>query len=183
MEFSTSKPVDVVVMELLDTGLVAEMQVPALNALRQNGVIGPATRVIPEKIHCYLELVEYDFEFYGFTMRHVVQARNCGVERRIRRLLSDSLCYQTVDCRTWIPPTIDAAMRMRAVRDGVVNAVRLRTQTVLCDGCTLWETSDMNMPVIVPVEPTAVTSESEITISIRYVLGQGYGRLEVRLDR
>ena len=75
----TETPVDVVVMEMLDTGLLAELQAPALNALRENGVIGPHTRVIPEPAALYAESIEYDFD--GFAMPYVIQARNAGVEK------------------------------------------------------------------------------------------------------
>ena len=46
--------VDVVVAEMIETWLLDELQVPALNALRRNGVIGPHTRVIPGRYEAFL---------------------------------------------------------------------------------------------------------------------------------
>ena len=48
--------IDVFIGELIDTGLMDEMQVPVINALRGRGVIDPGTRLIPEKYTTFVEL-------------------------------------------------------------------------------------------------------------------------------
>ena len=61
----------------------------------------------------------------------------------------------------------------------VLNALRLSTRTTLCKGSELWETSDMNMPVILPVPAMQVEPGQSIAVSLRYVPGGGYERLTV----
>lgn len=59
---------DVVIGELVETGLLDEMQVAVMNALHHRGVIGPGTRVVPATYSTYVQLAETDDRFYGFTV-------------------------------------------------------------------------------------------------------------------
>ena len=52
------RPADVVVAELIDTGLIDEVQVPVLNAFHARGVVGPRTRLVPERYATSVELVD-----------------------------------------------------------------------------------------------------------------------------
>jgi hypothetical protein len=46
---------------------------------------------------------------------------------------------------------------------------------------TIWETSDMNMPVVIPVDPLQVRRGEEIRVSIHYFMGCGYASLRVQV--
>jgi type I protein arginine methyltransferase len=179
-EFRTAAPADVVIVEMLDTGLITEMQAPVLNALRRHNVIGPRTRVLPEGVRCCVELVEYDFDFYGFTMPLIVQARNAGVQARVRMPLSEKIVYREVAFAGRIPTAVDESLTVRVGKGGVLNAVRLSTETILCRDFSIWETSDMNMPVIVPVGPLEVKRGDEVQLSIGYIMACGYSSLDIR---
>ena len=173
------EPVDVLIMELLDTGLIGEEQVPALNALRSHGVISEKTKLIPERASCALQLVEYDFAFYGFSMPMIVQARNRGVGSRIKKRLSRTIAYRQVDFRSHVDTRVEEDVRIAVQRPGTCNALLLRTQIRLDKGISLWETSDMNMPVVVPITPLEVSRGDEVRIQIRYDMGKGFESLTV----
>jgi predicted RNA methylase len=183
LRFRLDAPVDVVIMEMLDTGLIAELQAPALNALRSSGVIGPQTRVIPQQVSCHAELIEYDFEFYGFAMRHVVQARNAGVDQRVRRRLAKRIVYQELDLQSLVTSLVNHTAAICIDQSGSVNAVRLETHTLLCEGQALWETSDMNMPVIVPVPALGVERAELVWFSLSYTAGGGYDSLRLSVTK
>ena len=72
--FYRKSSVDVVMMELMDTWLVAEHQGVVMNALHKNGTIEKKTRLIPYRYQCALTLADYDFSFYGNRMPFVIQA-------------------------------------------------------------------------------------------------------------
>ena len=178
-EFMLDKPVDVLIMELLDTGLIAESQAPALNALRRNGVIDSHTRLIPEGVNCALELIDYDYSFYGFTMPLVMQARNSGVDQRIKKSLSEKQVYREVDFKKLINTHLDEKIAVSATEKGSVNAIRISTKTLLYQNLSIWETSDMNMPVIIPIEPINVKEGDQIEIAIQYEMAQGFDHFAV----
>ena len=59
---------DVVLAEIIETGLLDEQQVPVLNALRRRGVITASTRLLPATYETTLELVDADHRYYGFSI-------------------------------------------------------------------------------------------------------------------
>jgi len=181
--FESSRPFDVVIMELLDTGLIAEQQAQAINALRRRGLIDSNTRIVPKRVECGFELLNYDFRFYGFDMPMVLQARNNGANRNLRRRMSGLVNYRIVDFSKVVRTAVKVSPTVEALHTGVVNALRLRTKAVLVERQELWETSDMNMPVIVPVRSLGVDRGETLRVDIRYLMGHGYDTLRVKLTR
>jgi predicted RNA methylase len=56
--------VDVVIAELIDTGLVEVPQIPVLNSLFERGVATTATRFIPDAYHTEVQLMWMDELLY-----------------------------------------------------------------------------------------------------------------------
>jgi predicted RNA methylase len=59
---------DVVLAELIETGLLDEMQVTVINQLRTKGVIGANTKIIPGEYETFVRLLEVKNDFYGFRI-------------------------------------------------------------------------------------------------------------------
>jgi predicted RNA methylase len=182
-QFTMASPVDVVIMEMLDTGLIAEQQAPALNSLRRHQAIGPRTKIVPQGVRCSLEAVEFDFDFYGFSMPLTIQARNHGAQKRVRKVLTDRAIYLEVDFGTHICTRVEKTLTMTARHPGVLNALRLGTETVLADDFSIWETTDMNMPIIIPTERIDVEAGDRIKMSIQYTMGRGFKSFEASVSR
>jgi predicted RNA methylase len=60
--------IDVFICELMDTGLMDEMQVSAFNTLRDRGIITTKTRLIPFHYETFIELGFTDFNYYGYKI-------------------------------------------------------------------------------------------------------------------
>ena len=60
--------VDVVIAEIIETGLLDELQVQALNSLRKNGTINAKTRLIPDGYRTSAQLVYTDNLYYGYQI-------------------------------------------------------------------------------------------------------------------
>src|SRR5437868_6089142 len=60
--------VNVVIAELIETGLLDEMQVQVINSLRERGIIGPATKVMPSAYETFVRLLEVKNDFYGYKI-------------------------------------------------------------------------------------------------------------------
>lgn len=171
--FKTVKPVDVLIMEMMDTGLIQEYQGPAMLSLKRNGVIGTKTILLPDKVMCSAQLINYDFEFYGFNMPFIVQARNEGVRNRIMRNLSEPKKYIEVDLNDFDSDLLKKLLVCRANQAGLINAVELTTQVTLA-GTLINHTSDMNMPIIIPVENLEIKVGDEVSMDIQYKMGRGF---------
>ena len=59
---------DVVVAEIIDTGLLDELQVPVLNRLRERGVVAADTRLVPSRYRTEIQLVRTDNLYYGYRI-------------------------------------------------------------------------------------------------------------------
>lgn len=173
------KPVDVLIMELLDTGLINELQAQAINSLRDKGVINDKTKLIPERADCAVQLIEYDFSFYGFTMPMIVQARNHGTLSHIKNKLSRTVVYKEIDFNKKVDTKVAAELVVPIQKEGLLNSVLLRTKIILDKNIYLWETTDMNMPVIMPITPLNVAKGDNVLVKISYEMGRGFDGLVI----
>jgi predicted RNA methylase len=174
-------PVKVLTAELLDTCLVAEQQAQALNHLRECGVITSSTILIPKGLDCSVEALEYNFNFYGFEMPFVIQARNYGVYEQVNKTLSNKVIFKKIDFTSPINTHVDEVVEIQIRKDGILNAIRLKSKTQLTDELQVWGTSDMNMPVIVPLTPQPVKQGDVIKVKIEYYMGEGFGKFQAFL--
>lgn len=178
-KFSLPHPVDVVTMELMDTWLVGEQQAPVLNQLRKHGVINDHTRLIPYRYECAATLVNYDFSFYGLTMPFVIQARNFGVMKRIVTKLSKRIVVKNIDFHKPIKTRVDEIVSIPVTKTGQCNAIVLESKTYLARGISVWGTTDMNMPVIIPLKTRSLRQGHVQNIRLKYVMSMGFKSLDV----
>lgn len=170
---------DVLTMEMLDTGLIAEHQAGAIIKLRKNKVINDKTRLLPERALFYAAVIDYDFNFYGFQMPLIVQARNDGVLPKIKHIMSPQQCYNDVDLRKIKSIYYSGTMKLKILKSGVVNAIKLST-VIFLHGKRCSATSDMNMPTIIPIKSRQVKKNDIIELEMKYAMGMGFGGLRVK---
>lgn len=170
---------NVLTMEMLDTGLIAEHQAGAIIKLRENKVINNKTRLLPERALFYALAIDYDFNFYGFQMPLIVQARNDGVLPKIRHLMSSEQCYSNVDFNKIKSINHSSALKLKILRPGIVNAIKLST-VILLSNRKCNATSDMNMPVIIPIRPRQVKKGDIMKLEMKYAMGMGFGSLKIK---
>ncbi|KKW05253.1 MAG: hypothetical protein UY39_C0068G0001, partial [Candidatus Kaiserbacteria bacterium GW2011_GWC2_49_12] len=150
---------DVLVMEMLDTGFIAEQQAGAIIDLKKNSVIRANTIILPERVTFFMTALQYNFDFYGFNLPSIIQARNDGVLPRIKKVMSKDYCY--------------ADVRLKVTQSGILNGIKLSTDIYL-SGKVCHATTDMNMPIIIPIPPRQVKRGDMIPLSVEYVMGKGF---------
>lgn len=169
---------DVVVMEMLDTGLIAEQQAKALMCLKRNHVIKERTILLPEKVDLMIRVIDYNFDFYGFNLPTIIQARNYGAIKGIKKTLSNFFVYAPLDFRKLTSTRIERRINIDIIGSGITNAVELRTNIYLREK-RYTTTTDMNMPVIIPMKRKKVTTGNRISLSISYNMGDGLGKMKL----
>ena len=170
---------DVLSMEMLDTGLVAEMQAEAMIKLKQNGVISSKTILLPERAKLFIGAVNYNFNFYGFNLPLIIQARNDGVLPKIRNVMSKSYRYGDIDLMQLASRRLSAQILLEITKSGLVNGVKLTTD-VYFGGKICHPTSDMNMPVIIPIIPRHVKKGDMLKLVMKYTMGDGFASLKIK---
>jgi predicted RNA methylase len=151
--------VDVVLAEIIETGLLDEQQVPVLNALRRRGVITAATRLLPATYVTTLELVDADHRYYGFAIaapKHEWPFYASGPD--------------------WHPTTV-ATTSAAVVTARETNAVRLAGRIGLSARHALGPTHALNGDKILPIAP--LRGVARATLRRRYRMGAGLGALEL----
>lgn len=169
---------DVLVMEMLDTGFIAEQQAGAIIGLKKNGVIGTNTIILPERVTFFMTVLQYDFNFYGFNLPSIIQARNDGVLPRIKKVMSKEHCYADINLQKLVSRQFSANVRLKVTQSGILNGVKLSTDIYLL-GKVCHATTDMNMPIVIPIPPRRVKRGDIIPVSVEYVMGEGFRDFKV----
>jgi predicted RNA methylase len=172
--FAPDTKFDVVLMEMLTTGLVDEFQVQAINNLHARGVIAPETIFIPQEQQTFAALSHTQFEIYGFQMRMVRHIWKDFSDEPKFTLMSD---YEQIGAVHFSAPCdeyCDASRAFTANADGLVNSVHLISKTLIDAEITLQSTLSLNGTVVVPVAEQIVTKDQTVQVNFQYQYGAGY---------
>jgi SAM-dependent methyltransferase len=147
---------DVVIAEMIDTWLLDEHQLPVLSELRRRGVIGPQTRVIPERYDALATFGEADFTFFGFEIPFPLHDfpdldEDGGWIPIPFRTMTETVEAFSIDFREAPPFLEEQIVRAPSLRSGAINAVRLSAVARLCGSESLGETVAFNGAKICPV--------------------------------
>lgn len=182
------REVDVVIAEMIETGLIEEAQVAVLNAFLDRQVIGPRTQVIPCRYRTFIELVEVDATFYGFTIASPLhewpnyQRHEDGWLPVAARALTERIEINDLDFRRPIEPKVDRCLTLPVIADGCANAVRLSGETCLMPGLVLGATNALSGDKILRLpRPFPVSAGEPCTGRVAYTMGAGLGSF--RWDR
>ena len=175
--------VDVVVAELIDTGLIDEMQVPVLNALVKRGTIGKDTIVIPEAYTTYVEPVYSDNSYYDFKIaapKHqwpFYRATQNGwypvtMQPLARRQEVVSVRFGEVN-----DPVVARTIDFAVVARDPVTGIKLSGVVKVGPGLTIGATNAINGDKVFVIEP--VEHQGEIRLRIDYEMGEGLKTLKL----
>lgn len=181
-----SQPVDVVLAEMIETWLLDELQAPALNTLRQRGVIGFKTRVIPSRYEAMITFGNADFDCYGFHLPFPIHAwpdlnEASGWLPLPFTALTDPTQVFEVDFSGIIAPNFESNLRVTPFASGEINAVQLSGVAQLSNSECLGETVAFNGNKILPIPSISVRAgrKTMFTISGHRGGGGGLGSLKV----
>jgi SAM-dependent methyltransferase len=181
---------DVVLVEMIETWLLDEAQLPVIVSLRDRGVIGPRTRIVPARYQAFAELVQWDNSYYGFRVACPMHAWP--------HYEGDSTWWQTsvtavtpkmpvfaIDFSQAVDATLDVALDVAVV--DVPNAVRLSGQIWLADGIELSSAPTLNGPkvLLLPddvVEALRDANGGTVRLRITAELGGGLESFRIAAD-
>lgn len=163
--------VDVVLAEMIDTWLLDEHQVPAMNALRTTGIIDTKTRVIPHRYEAFISFGEADFNCYGFQLPFPahdwsdLDADSVWHPLAFREM-SGTVKVFDADFSDLVAPEFEVAVSVLPTSSGVINAVRLSGLTHLDEHISLRDTPAFNGNKILPIAEMSVTAGDAVTFRI-----------------
>lgn len=178
-------PVDVCICELLDTGLMDEMQAAVVNRLRAQDVLSDTTRMVLERYDTFMELGSTNFTYYGYrilmpehrwphyTHEHAGWFPVEFQPQTERRLVS------TVNFHAHINTDVEQMLTVTAAHDGEINAIRLSGCAHLTSTISLAARNSYNGDKVLPIDPFSIRQGQEIHVTARYTLGAGLASLRV----
>ena len=180
--------VDVCICEMLDTGLLDETQVLALNQLRARRVLSESTRLIPERYETFVELGAARLDCYGFRVllpahrwpQHA-DPESGWLPMRFQPF-SPSTCVASADFRRVVEPRLYAQFSFVCACDGEINAIRLSGCAHLTSRMSLGPTNSFNGDKIVPIDPLRVRHGQVVHVEVRGECGRGLDSLRVQLS-
>jgi predicted RNA methylase len=184
-DVSLLEHVDVFIGELIETGLMDEMQVPVINILHQKGIITPKTRMIPFRYEAFLELGYTDFTYYGykiFAPKHDwphYTVGDAGWTPSDFHTHCTPQLVRAVDFTRPIESMVEATIPCPINREGLVNAVRISGRVHLARNLILGATNALNGDKILPLEPRQVEVGQEMELHVSYEMGGGLISLRV----
>jgi predicted RNA methylase len=175
---------DVVICEMVTTGLISEMQFPVIQQLRKRGIIAENTRLIPQAFETSIQLVQADFEFYGYTMRTPLFI-NYFFEDKKRRfaVMSKKTVLIRVDMSEVRDNLVREEVTLTINKPGLVNGILVTTKTDFGHGIILEDSISYCQPVILPIEEMRFQESDQAKVSLTYKMGEGFDGLECKCQK
>lgn len=178
LAWSPPEPVDVVVCELMETGLLHE---PIVDVMQHVASWHPRPRaVLPREARLLVEGVEVLDTFHGYRAAFPGWRASEGDEP-----LTDLCAYATVDFEN--PGTsqgIDASFTLRVTRAGMLGGIQLRTETSLADSMRLQDGPAYCTPLVLTLDaPFQVHVGERLDGRIRYDFAYTDEPVEFELSR
>lgn len=165
---------DVVICEMIATGLIEELQLQAMNnALR---FMKNDTRVVLNSMENYVEAVCVRDRFYGFHLP-VPQYEYPEENLVDAQALTPRHLYKTVHFSEPNKPEIDVVAELpikKIQRATKINGIRISNRTIFCDGSSFGASFAYCYPVVMPVPPVKVKPGDTVQIRLNYRMCEGF---------
>ncbi len=173
--------VDVVICELIATGLIEELQVPAMNNAQK--YMKPNASVILKEYDVKLSLVNQKNTYYNkqFQINRFEFPDKTSLRSKI---LSDEVTVQKVDFSKKVTTNkISKKVKVGIKKPGEINGLRISSETIFSDKSTLDYSLAYSFPVILPVESQSVKKGDVFEISISYKMCEGPETLSYKVKK
>jgi predicted RNA methylase len=177
-DFKLPEKVDVIICEMIDTGLIAELQVPVMNEslslLKSNG-----GRVIPLRAKSTVQLIQTNYSFYNYEFR-LPHFEEYGARHSID-VLSSEKTYHIIEFDKKNDTQVNRKIEIDVESKGKVNGVRIKTYVEVDKNMWVEPSPWFNAPLVLPFSSTYDVKPGGIMeISLLYKLGGGFETLHWR---
>ena len=178
-EYVPPEPVQVVICEMLHVGLLRERQLEVIKMFKENYVkkFGETLPTfIPAASISAVQLIEHDFDFYGFYAPIILFQSPYELKEKTIQL-SDPSAYHEVMYDTDFSLELEWAGQLQVSTEGKLNALRFITKNLLSislEGYVDWH----NQYMVVPINELFVEQGDNVSISFAYDAGASLTELK-----
>lgn len=175
LHFPKKTKFNVVISEMLTTGMVDESQVQAINNLHDKKLVDDSTVFLPSRQDTHISLVNANFTIFGLKIPMVLHLwkwhkwSNLKIKNITNQLLLNSIYFSKRNDRKF-----DIVLTFDAKKTGKVNGLYLTSRIFLTDKLFLDDTEALNAPMLVPIPEKSVRLGQKIKLKISYISGGSY---------
>ena len=172
MHYLPPEPIDVVICEMLHTGLLREKQMPVIDSFKQRYLkkfSGPLPVFVPEASIQAIQPLQQNFHFENFYAPAVLFQNPYSIQER-SKILGDPEVFQLLSYQEPFNQTCAYDGEILITENGDLNALRLITKNILAINMTAGSTIDWYTQYIVfPLaEPFQVCKGDQISVRFSY---------------
>ena len=186
LHYLPPEPVDVVICEMLHTGLLREKQMPVIDSFKKRYLEkfgGPLPVFVPEASIQAIQPIEQNFHFEDFYAPTILFQDPCSIQERSKSL-GDPEVFQLLSYAEPFSQTCHCDTEILIAENGQLNALRLITKNILAINMHIGSTVDWHTQyIIVPLStPLRVSKGDHISIRFSYQGGAPLNALSDSLE-
>ncbi len=175
LDFVKNDHIDLVIMEMLTTGMIDELQIPTLNHIKKYKNIDTKTKFLPKKQLSYVTFGYSDLEMYGVKIPMILHLWDIHADyRNIFKEKTEKIVFDNYDFskddRLYIQRKIKTSIKEKTI----INSLLLESESFLTDNLILKETPALNGKVLIPIEERSFENNEELIGDIKYGYGEGF---------
>jgi predicted RNA methylase len=174
-DLPSNTKLDVVISEMLTTGMVDEPQIQSINNLHAKNLVDSSTKFIPSKQETQISLVNTNFKIFGFSIPMVLHLWNWHKWKVLKmEKLTDAQLLNSISFNVINKENFEKVLTFKIKKGGVINSVHLTSKTFLANNIYIHDTEALNAPMLIPIQERVVKNKEEIKIKVSYIFGGGY---------
>ncbi|WP_455645118.1 50S ribosomal protein L11 methyltransferase [Methanosphaera sp.] len=162
---------DVIICEMMDTALIDEEQVPVINNSLK--YVDDSTIFIPQAAYTTIQLISTNIQHITYYEDNLPEYDE----------LSDEVKYNEVIFSERINDKVNENILLSAKNNGIVNAIKLTTYTIITDELITGPTPMLNPPLLIPVDKLSVEKDDKIVIDLKYIMGGGLNTIQTNIRK
>jgi protein arginine N-methyltransferase 1 len=170
LHYLPPEPVDVVICEMLHTGLLREKQMPVIDSFKRRYLEkfgGSLPIFVPEASIQAIQPIQQDFHFEDFYAPTILFQDPCSIQERTKGLANPEV-FQTLSYADPFSQTCSWDGKIVIAENGELNALRLVTKNILAINLKAGSTVDWHTQYIILPLPTPLSVTAGDHVSIRF---------------
>lgn len=170
LHYLPPEPVDVVICEMLHTGLLREKQMPVIDSFKRRYLEkfgGSLPIFVPEASIQAIQPIQQDFHFEDFYAPTILFQDPCSIQERSKGLANPEV-FQTLSYAEPFSQTCSWDGKIVIAENGELNALRLVTKNILAINLKAGSTVDWHTQYIILPLPAPLSVAAGDHVSIRF---------------
>ncbi len=172
---------NVVVSELLTTGMVDEPQIQAINNLHKKKLVDDSTIFLPSRHDTYVSLINANFKMFNLDIPIILHLWRWHKWNDLKiTKITDKLILNSIYFDKKNEERFETIVTFEVKENGIINGIYLTSRTFLHNKIFLDDTEALNAPMLIPINKKFVKKGQKIKLKISYIFGGGYGNFNYK---